>query len=31
MITVQEARSTVLRGEIREDYPEDARGHSCLI
>jgi hypothetical protein len=31
MITVQEARSTVLRGEIIEDYPEDARGHSCLI
>ena len=20
----------VLRGEIVEDYPEDARGHSCL-
>ena len=21
----------MLRGEIIEDYPEDARGHSCLI
>jgi hypothetical protein len=24
-------RSVVLRGEIIEDYPEDARGHSCLM
>lgn len=24
-------RRVVLRGEIIEDYPEDARGHSCLI
>jgi Domain of unknown function (DUF4258) len=31
MITVEEVRSVVLRGEIIEDYPEDARGHSCLI
>ena len=31
MISVQEVRRVVLRGEIVEDYPEDARGHSCLI
>jgi hypothetical protein len=31
MITVQEVRSVVLLGEIIEDYPEDARGHSCLM
>lgn len=31
MITVQEVRAVVLRGEIIENYPEDARGHSCLI
>ena len=31
MITVQEVRRVVLRGEIVEDYPEDVRGHSCLI
>jgi hypothetical protein len=31
MISVQEVRRVVSRGEIIEDYPEDARGHSCLI
>ena len=31
MITVQEVRAVVLRGEMIEDYPEDARGHSCLM
>ena len=31
MITVQEVRGVVLRGEMIEDYPEDARGHSCLM
>ena len=31
MISVQEVRRVVLRGEIIEDYPEGARGHSCLI
>ncbi len=31
MITVEEVRSVVLRGEIIEDYPEDARGHNCLM
>ena len=31
MISVQEVRRVVLRGEVIEDYPEDARGRSCLI
>jgi hypothetical protein len=31
MISVEEVRSTVLRGVVIEDYPEDARGHSCLM
>jgi hypothetical protein len=31
MITVQEVRSVVLRGEIIENYPEDERGHSCRM
>ena len=31
MISVQEVRTVILHGEIIEDYPEDARGHSCLI
>jgi hypothetical protein len=31
MITVEEVRRAVLDGEIIEDYPEDVRGHSCLI
>ena len=31
MINVQEVRRVVLRGEIVEDYPEDPRGHSCLM
>ena len=31
MISAQEVRRVVLHGEIVEDYPEDARGHSCLI
>lgn len=31
MITTTEVRSVVYRGEIIEDYPEDARGHSCLV
>lgn len=31
MLTVEEVRSVVLRGGIIEDYPEDARGHSCLM
>ena len=31
MITTEEIRSVILRGELIEDYPEDARGHSCLL
>ena len=31
MISTAEIRSTVEHGEIIEDYPEDARGHSCLV
>ena len=31
MITPSEVRSVVLDGEVIEDYPEDRRGHSCLI
>ena len=30
MITPQDVRDAVLRGSLVEDYPEDARGHSCL-
>jgi hypothetical protein len=31
MITTDEVRHVVLNGEIIEDYPEDKRGHSCLM
>lgn len=31
MITKEEVRETILQGEIIEDYPEDTRGHSCLL
>ena len=31
MITTAEVRYVVFNGEIIEDYPEDKRGHSCLI
>ena len=31
MITRQEVRNVVERGEIIEHYPNDARGHSCLM
>ena len=31
MITGQDVRRVVQRGEIIEDYPEDVRGHSCLL
>lgn len=32
LISVAEARSTIEEnGEVIEDYPDDARGHSCLI
>lgn len=31
MITPAEVRAIVEQGELIEDYPEDARGHSCLL
>ena len=31
MISVAEVRNVVERGELVEDYPQDVRGHSCLI
>jgi len=31
MISTQEVRTVVSRGVVIEDYPEDARGHSCLL
>lgn len=31
MITPSEVRNIVKTGEVIEDYPRDARGHSCLI
>jgi hypothetical protein len=31
MITTAEVRSAIENGQIIEDYPEDSRGHSCLV
>jgi hypothetical protein len=31
MITAAEVRRAVVAGEMIEDYPEDVRGHSCLM
>jgi hypothetical protein len=31
MISTGEVRRVVESGELIEDYPEDVRGHSCLI
>jgi hypothetical protein len=31
MITTEEIQSVLEHGEVIEDYPDDARGHSCLI
>lgn len=31
MISTKEIRQVIERGEIIENYPEDARGHSCLM
>lgn len=31
MISPEEVRSVVEAGEVIENYPEDARGHSCLL
>lgn len=31
MITTDEVKNVVFNGEMIEDYPEDKRGHSCLM
>jgi hypothetical protein len=31
MITTTEVQEVIKTGEVIEDYPEDARGHSCLM
>jgi hypothetical protein len=31
MITTTDVETVVMTGEVIEDYPEDARGHSCLM
>ena len=31
MISVAEVRSVITEGKMIEDYPNDPRGHSCLI
>jgi len=31
MISTSDVRKVIEEGEIIEDYPEDTRGHSCLI
>lgn len=31
MITIKDVRDVIEKGEIIEDYPEDSRGHSCLM
>jgi hypothetical protein len=31
MITTDEVRAVIFGGTIIENYPEDARGHSCLM
>lgn len=31
MITPQEVERVVMTGELVEDYPNDSRGHSCLL
>jgi len=31
MISTADVRAAIFEGEIIEEYPEDARGHSCLI
>jgi hypothetical protein len=31
MISTAEVRNTVFHGEVIEEYPEDVRGHSCLL
>jgi len=31
MVTADEVRDVIFSGEIVEDYPNDKRGHSCLM
>ena len=31
MISTEEVRTAIEKGEIIEEYPEDQRGHSCLL
>ncbi len=31
MITMEEIRRVIELGELIEDYPDDVRGHSCLL
>ncbi len=31
LISPSEVQSVIFEGEIIEDYPEDSRGHSCLM
>jgi len=31
MITTAEVKKILFEGEVIEDYPEDVRGHSCLL
>jgi hypothetical protein len=31
MISTHEVWAVILEGEVIEDYPEDVRGHSCLM
>ena len=31
MISAQEIRKSIEKGQVIEEYPEDPRGHSCLI
>ncbi|MFH0803092.1 MAG: DUF4258 domain-containing protein [bacterium] len=30
-LEIAEVRKAIIAGEVIEDYPEDARGHSCLV
>ena len=31
MITTKDVENVIMMGEVIEDYPDDSRGHSCLI
>ena len=30
-ITIADIKAAILNGKLLEDYPDDARGHSCLV